>query len=80
MVYTKNVLLEFAKLSHFGWVKELCYQTLEYGELDAAGIQKVFDVFIANINAVTAEPIPQAEQRLELYSMIHVEGFHQVYI
>ena len=74
MVYTKNVLLEFAKLSHFGWVKELCYQTLEYGELDAAGIQKVFDVFIANINAVTAEPIPQAEQRLELYSMIHVEG------
>lgn len=74
MIYTKNVLLEFAKLSHFGWVKELCYQTLEHGELDAVGIQNVFDVFIANTNAVTAEPIPRLEQRLELYSMKHIEG------
>lgn len=74
MIYTKNVLLEFARLSNFGWVKELCYQTLEHGELDAAGIQKVFDVFVANTNAVTAEPMPRSEQRLELYSMKHVEG------
>lgn len=74
MIYTKNVLLEFAKLSYFGWVKELCYQTLEHGELDKAGIQKIFDVFVANTNAASAEPIPQSEQRLELYSMKHIEG------
>lgn len=74
MIYSKNVLLETAKRSALGWVKELCYQTLMFGELDDAHIQPVFDVFKARSSAVTPEPISQTDSRLQLVSLEHVGG------
>lgn len=74
MIYSKNVLLETAKRSALGWVKELCYQTLMFGELDDARILLVFDVFKARSSAVTPEPISQTDSRLQLVSLEHVGG------
>ena len=74
MIYSKNVLLETAKHSEHGWVKELCYQTLSYGELDDSHVQQVFDVFNAKASAVTPEPVPQADSRLQLVSLEHMGG------
>ena len=74
MIHTSNFLLAMAKRSSFGWIKELCYQTLLYGELDDTKINEIFNLFNSSANAVTPEPVPDTLKKLELLSLEHVEG------
>ena len=73
-IHNNNVLLELSRITTFGWVKELCYRTLNNGVLDEAGLQVVYDLFVANRAAMSAEPAVTPEQELRLMKLTHVEG------
>ena len=73
-IHNNNVLLELSRTTTFGWVKELCYRTLANGVLDEAGLQAVYNLFIGDGAAVSAEPAVTPEQELRLTKMTHVEG------
>lgn len=73
-IHNNNVLLEMSRITTFGWVKELCYRTLTNGVLDEAGLQVIYELFITNRAAVSAEPALTPEQELRLTKLTHVEG------
>lgn len=73
-IHINNVLLELSRITTFGWVKELCYRTLNNGVLDEAGLQVIYDLFAGGGAAVSAEPAITPEQVLRLTKMTHVEG------
>ena len=73
-IHQNNVLLEVSRMTTFGWVKELCYRTLANGVLDNNGLQAVFDLFVSNEEAISAEPGVSAEQQLRLMRLVHQEG------
>lgn len=73
-IHNNNVLLELSRITTFGWVKELCYRTLINGVLDEADLQVIYELFITNRAAVSAEPALTPEQELRLTKLTHVEG------
>ena len=73
-VHQNNALLELARMTTFGWVKELCYRTLANGVLDNNGLQAVFDLFVSNGVALSVEPAVSSEQQLRLTKFVHQEG------
>lgn len=73
-IHSNNVILETSHQDVPGWARELCYQTLLRGELDAVTIQSIFDIFKVNGNAKTAEPTVEAEKELRIRELRHIRG------
>lgn len=77
-IHSNNVLLELSRMTTNGWVKELCYRTLASGVLDDNGLQAVYDLFVSNGMATSAEPIISSEQQLRLTKLVHREGVNAI--
>ena len=73
-IHSNNVLLELSRMTTNGWVKELCYRTLTNGVLDNNGLQAVFELFVTNGVAASAEPAVTEEQQLRLTKLVHQDG------
>lgn len=79
-IHLPNVLIETARNSTTGWVKELCYQTIiRDGLLDAASLQNVFDVFMSGSPSITAEPTIEGDNEpLYLCGLKHISGVNRL--
>ena len=73
-IHDNNVLLELSRIITFGWVKELCFRTLISGVLDEAGLQVVYNLFVGNGAAISAEPAVTPEQELRITKLTHTDG------
>ena len=79
-IHLPNVLIETARNSTTGWVKELCYQTIiRDGLLDTASLQNVFDVFMSGGPSITAEPTIEGDNEpLYLCGLKHISGVNRL--
>lgn len=73
-IHNNNALLGLARMTTFGWVKDLCYSTLAHGVLNEAELQTVFDTFIKREAASLPKPPVTPEQVLRLTKLTHLNG------
>ena len=80
MLHSNHVLIEIARTSSAGWVKELCYQTIiKDGLLDDESLEKVFEAFVLGRGPITPEPdVDTDELPLCLTGLHHISGVNSL--
>jgi len=80
MQHSDHVLIEIARTSPAGWVKELCYQTIiKDGLLDDESLRRVFGVFLLDRGPITQEPdVDTDELPLSLCGLHHISGVNSL--
>lgn len=74
-IHSENILIELARRDKVpGWVKELVYRTLRYGELPYESVEEVFEIFDKKGNAISSEPTLEVDEPLRLCSIKHLQG------
>lgn len=75
IVHSKNILIEFTRTTNIpGWLKELCYRTIDEGYLSKKSLKEVCDIFISDGEAVMQEPQGIGTEQLILSKLIHTAG------
>lgn len=75
IVHSKNILIEFTRTTNIpGWLKELCYRTIDEGYLSKKSLKEVCDIFISDGAAVMQEPQGIGTEQLILAKLIHTAG------
>lgn len=80
MQHSDHVLIEIARTSSAGWVKELCYQTItKDGLLDDESLGIVYNAFLLGGGPITQEPdVDTDELPLSLCGLHHISGVNSL--
>lgn len=72
IVHSKNILIEFTRTTNIpGWLKELCYRTIDEKYLSKKSLKEVCDIFISGREAIMQEPHGIGTEQLILSKLIH---------
>ena len=75
IVHSKNILIEFTRTTKIpGWLKELCYRTVNEGHLSKNSLKDVCDIFVSEGDAITQEPQGIGTEQLNLSKLVHTAG------